>query len=137
MELVYEGEEEGSRFVAETLIATAIKSLFEKYFPKVEKIEKANVRGPYDPIVEWFLNVDKFQINNEDSDKIYAEKLNSIEPIDKLISLYQPNVAKEDKLFLKEFVLWGLVESKKLSKNRFQESTSFTDPYGNFLSNMK
>ena len=137
MELVYEGEEEGSRFVAETLIATAIKTLFEKYFPKVEKIEKANVRGPYDPIVEWFLNVDKFQINNEDSDKIYAEKLNSIEPIDKLISLYQPNVAKEDKLFLKEFVLWGLVESKKLSKNRFQESTSFTDPYGNFLSNMK
>ena len=137
MELVYEGEEEGSRFVAEKLIATAVKSLFEKYFPKVEKIEKANVRGPYDDVIEWFLNAEEFQISDQDNDKTYSEKLKSIAPIEKLIAKYQPATAEADKLFLTEFVLWGLVESKKLSKNRFQESTTFTDPYDNFLSNMK
>lgn len=137
MELVYEGEEEGSKFVAEKLIATAVKSLFEKYFPKVEKIEKANVRGPYDDVIEWFLNAEEFQISDQDNDKTYSEKLKSITPVEKLIAKYQPATAEADKLFLTEFVLWGLVESKKLSKNRFQESTTFTDPYDNFLSNMK
>jgi magnesium chelatase subunit I len=137
MELVYEGEEEGSKFVAEKLIATAVKSLFEKYFPKVEKIEKANVRGPYDDVIEWFLNAEEFQISDQDNDKTYSEKLKSITPIEKLIAKYQPTTVEADKLFLTEFVLWGLVESKKLSKNRFQESTTFTDPYDNFLSNMK
>jgi magnesium chelatase subunit I len=34
MELVYEGEQEGSKFVAEKLIGAAIKTLFESYFQK-------------------------------------------------------------------------------------------------------
>jgi magnesium chelatase subunit I len=137
MELVYEGEQEGSRFVADKLISSAIKTLFESYFPKVEKLEKADARGPYQDIVEWFFDADEFQINDDDNDESYASKLNSISPLDKLVQEYQPNVAKEDTQFLKEFILWGLVESKKLSKNRFEESTSFTDPYGNYMKNMQ
>ena len=42
MELVYEGEQEGAAFVANHLIENAIKTLFIKYFPKIEKkLEKA------------------------------------------------------------------------------------------------
>jgi magnesium chelatase subunit I len=34
---------------------------------------------------------------------------------------------KEDTHFLKEFVLWALVEYKKLSKDRFVEGFQFSD----------
>jgi magnesium chelatase subunit I len=39
IELVYEGEQEGSNEVAFQLITNAIKTLFPSYFPKIEKLE--------------------------------------------------------------------------------------------------
>ena len=49
---------------------------------------------------------------------------------------YQPNLNESDIYFMKEFVLWALVEFKKLSKYRFAEGTQFKDPYGNFISGL-
>jgi magnesium chelatase subunit I len=40
VELVYEGEQEGSYFVANQLISEATKTLFLQYFPKIEKLKK-------------------------------------------------------------------------------------------------
>ena len=50
---------------------------------------------------------------------------------------HQPDVTKLEILFWKEFVLWSLVEFKKLSKYRYAEGTQFKDPYGNFISGLK
>ena len=38
--------------------------------------------------------------------------------------------------FMKEFVLWALVEFKKLSKFKSAEGTHFKDPYGSFMSGL-
>ena len=46
VELVYEGEQEGAEFVANKLIDSAIKTLFEKNFPKIEKLEKQGANTP-------------------------------------------------------------------------------------------
>jgi coproporphyrinogen III oxidase-like Fe-S oxidoreductase len=51
----------------------------------------------------------------------------NVEPLEKLIQKFQSRIAPEDKYFFKEFVLWGLVEYKKLSKNRFMEGFQFSD----------
>ena len=40
VELVYEGEEEGAEQVSYNLISSAVKSIFNKYFPKIEKLTK-------------------------------------------------------------------------------------------------
>ncbi len=133
VELVYEGEQEGSRFVAEHLIGQAVKTIFEQFFPKIEKIEKKDARGPYQDIVEWFIAQDEFHLSEQLDDETYIAKLDSIEPLEKLIRKYKPEVSKEDKYFLKELVLWGLAESKKLSKITLGEETSFNDPYGDYL----
>lgn len=133
VELVYEGEQEGSRFVAEHLIGQAVKTIFEQFFPKIEKIEKKDARGPYQDIVEWFIAQDEFHLSEQLDDATYIAKLDSIEPLEKLIRKYKPEVSKEDKYFLKELVLWGLAESKKLSKITVGEETSFNDPYGDYL----
>ena len=127
VELVYEGEQEGAGIVAKNLIHNAILSLFPNYFPKIEKLEKDKSKSPYASIVEWFGNQPGLDLLDEASEEEYREELDAIEPLEELIQKYQPNISKEDKYFLKEFVLWGLVEYKKLSKNRYTEGYQFND----------
>jgi magnesium chelatase subunit I len=136
VELVYEGEQEGAEFVANKLIDSAIKTLFEKNFPKIEKLEKQGANTPYDDLVTWFFNASKFEILNGISEKEYQKKLLSIEPLNKLLKEYQPEALKEDIFFLNEFILWGLVEFKKLSKVEYSEGIEIQDPYGDYIKNI-
>ncbi|MFD0989624.1 magnesium chelatase [Mariniflexile jejuense] len=135
VELVYEGEQEGASVVAYNLIGEAVKSLFEAFFPKIEKLKKQEDESPYDDIVSWFFNLkDGFELLDDVRDKEYENMLDAISPLDDLLGKYQPNISKSDSYFVKEFVLWALVEFKLLSKYRFAEGTQFKDPYGSFIS---
>ncbi|WP_034888192.1 hypothetical protein [Gillisia sp. Hel_I_29] len=136
VELVYEGEQEGSDSVAQELIGGAVKTLFVNYFPKIEKLEKPDAENPYNDLVEWFFAESGFELLDELTDKQYKEKLDSVPPLNKLIEKYQPEVSEEDKYFLKEFLLWGLVEYKKLNKYRFSEGIQFKDLYGSYISGL-
>lgn len=133
MELVYEGEQEGASFVAENLVRSAVLTLFQAYFPKVEKLEKPGARGPYQDIVDWFFENDAFVLSEDLEDAEYRQKLDAIDPLEELVLKYQPRVAPEDRYFLKEFVLWGLVESKKLSKSTVDNETTFRDRYSDYV----
>jgi magnesium chelatase subunit I len=42
----------------------------------------------------------------------------------------------EDKLFVKEFILWALSEYNKLNKKRIVKGFEFKDSYGAYLSNL-
>lgn len=127
VELVYEGEQEGAEAVAEMLIDNAVKTLFTSYFPKVEKLEKKDVRGPYHEVTDWFLEDNGFlEITDESPDETYAKNLNRIAPLNSIIEKYQPDTKQEDILFLKEFILWGLAVNKKLNKERFRTGVFFS-----------
>lgn len=136
VELVYEGEQEGAEFVANKLIDSAIKTLFEKNFPKIEKLERQGAKTPYDDLVTWFFNESKFEILNGISEKEYQKKLLSIDPLNKLLKDYHPGALKRDICFLNEFVLWGLVQFKKLSKVEYSEGIEILDPYGDYIKNI-
>jgi magnesium chelatase subunit I len=136
VELVYEGEQEGAAAVAEVLLGSAVKTLFEEYFPKIEKLEKNKDKGPYQEIIDWFFNESGLELTDDASDRDYQKGLDSIIPLKQLIQKYQPNTAKEDLLFMKEFILWGLSEFKKLSKDRFEEGYQFKDPFGSYISKL-
>ncbi|WP_299224572.1 sigma 54-interacting transcriptional regulator [uncultured Psychroserpens sp.] len=135
VELVYEGEQEGAAVVAFNLIGEAVKSLFPEFFPTIEKLKKEEDETPYDDIISWFFNQqDGFEILDDLRDKEYKALLDAISPLDDLLGQYQPNLKKEESYFVKEFVLWALVEFKQLSKYRFTEGIQFKDPYGSFIS---
>ncbi|MCM4158742.1 magnesium chelatase [Antarcticibacterium flavum] len=136
VELVYEGEQEGSAAVAQQLIADAVKTLFPKYFPKIEKLEKPSVESPYNDLVEWFFAESGFELPDDVKDKEYKQKLDSVPPLNKLIEKYQKDIPKEDQYFLKEFLLWGLVEYKKLNKYRYTTGIQFKDLYGSYISGL-
>ncbi len=136
VELVYEGEQEGAAFVAQQLITNAVKTLFEIYFPKIEKLERDDSKSPYKEVVEWFFTENGFSLYDDTSDKGYQELLANITPLDRLIKKYQTNVDPKDLNFMKEFVLWGLVENNKLSKDRFEQGYQFKDIYGSYISKL-
>ena len=134
VELVYEGEQEGAYSVA---LRNAIKSLYNAYFPKIQKIEKQGVETPYDDIVSWFFNhSDEYEILDDLNEKEYRAILEKVKPLIHFIRQYQPEVKEKDILFWEEFVLWALVEHKKLSKYRYSKGIQFKDPYGSFISGL-
>ncbi|MDA8874765.1 magnesium chelatase [uncultured Winogradskyella sp.] len=136
VELVYEGEQEGADFVANALLDNAIKTLFPRYFPKVEKLEKQGEETVYDDLISWFFNGDGFELLDSFNDADYKAKLDEVTPLDGLLADYQPDIEKEDVYFEKEFILWGLTQFKKLSKYRYSGGLQFKDPYGSYISGL-
>jgi magnesium chelatase subunit I len=136
VELVYEGEQEGAAVVAQHLIGDAIHTFFPAYFPKIEKLEKQGEKTPYSDTLEWFFAESGFALLDDSSDEEYRTILDSIAPLGVLIKKYQPQLEKEDAYFMKEFILWGLVEYDKLSKDRFSEGYQFKDLYGSYISKL-
>lgn len=133
VELVYEGEQEGSYFVANKLISEATKTLFLKRFPKIEKLNKQNEKTPYDEVLEWFFNTSNFEISDESKTTNYEKSLDQIVSLKELIKIYQPTTIATDIFFLKEFILWSLVEFKKLSKKRTENGMAFNDNYDSYI----
>ncbi|MDB2612402.1 magnesium chelatase [Flavobacteriaceae bacterium] len=137
IELVYEGEQEGASQVAQNLIGEAIKHLFVEFFPKIEKLQKQSEESPYDDLISWVFNQKEgFELLDELRDNEYKAKLDAIVPLDDLIGQYQPNLVATESYFVKEFILWALVEFKQLSKYRFTEGIQFKDPYGSFINDL-
>ncbi len=137
VELVYEGEQEGAAVVAQHLIGDAIHTFFPAYFPKIEKLEKDIDASPYAKILEWFFAETGFELLDDATDEEYKKQLDAVQPLEDLIQKYQPEIPIEDNYFLKEFVLWGLVEYDKLSKDRVEVGYQFKDLYSSYINKLK
>ena len=136
VELVYEGEQEGAATVAQYLIGDAIHTLFPGFFPKIEKLEKEDAKNAYTDLLEWFFNESGFELLDDATNAEYKQILDEVKPLDVLVKKYQPELPTEDSYFMKEFILWALVEYKKLSKNRLDSGYQYKDLYSNFISKL-
>ncbi len=137
VELVYEGEQEGASEVAMQLIADAVKTEFFHYFPKIEKLQKEGDMDPYEEVVSWFFEQSGgFELRDNLTDNEYKLQLDRIEPLDDLLEKYVDDIPDEDIYFFKEFILWALVENKKLSKYNMSDGLRFKDVYGGYISGL-
>lgn len=136
VELVYEGEQEGAAVVAQHLIGDAIRTFFPAYFPKIEKLERDADASPYAKILEWFFAETGFELLDDATDETYQKQLDAIQPLEDLIQKYQPEFPIQDKYFLKELILWGLVEYNKLSKDRVAVGYQFKDLYSSYINKL-
>jgi len=133
IELVYEGEQEGAASVAEKLLNSAVKTIFETLFPKIEKLVRKQENSPYDELMEWFIEGTEFELSSDLNNKEYQQQLNYVTPLDHLIKTYQPNVGLQDISFYKEFILWAMVSYQKLSKEEITEGYSFSHSIERFI----
>ncbi|MBL6591401.1 MAG: AAA family ATPase [Flavobacteriaceae bacterium] len=137
IELVYEGEEQGADQISYDLINEGVKSIFIKYFPEIKKLQKQDEVSPYDEIVEWFLvNENEIFIGDEFTNVEYEKILNSVKPLDNLIDKHCNNQKKQDLLFFKELLLWGMSAFKKLEKNRMLDGLEFKDSIGTYFNDI-
>lgn len=136
VELVYEGEQEGAENVALLLLGNAIKSLFNDNFREIKKLSKPGTSDEFDAVVSWFMENSSFSLSGDLSDMAYAEILNAVQPLEEIVDMYQAHANAQDKLFLKEFLLWGLVEYNKLDKQETEGGFQFEDRVlGSFYNN--
>jgi magnesium chelatase subunit I len=126
VELVYEGEQEGSTSVAHHLIGKAIRTYFPQFFPDPELMKRRKEENPYEPVINWF-NINEFEMMNDLSNEEYEKQLSSIPGLEALVKRYHPNAEDKDKYLLMEFVLHGLAEFSLLSKNIMESGLNFKD----------
>jgi magnesium chelatase subunit I len=136
IELVYEGEQEGADSVALQLIEEAISSLFPSYFPPIKKLEHKEAEGPYDELIHWFFEGEGFELLDDLTDEEYRDRIDAVGPLKEIIKTHVAELDEKDRYFLSEFLLWGLVAHKKLSKQRFSQGYQIKDLYGSYISRL-
>lgn len=137
MELVYEGEQEGSMMVAEHLISKALRSIFVTCFPDPNsfKKKKNTEASPYTSIVEWFSQGHRLETELELSDAQYTERLLSVPGLSDLVQKLLPGLNKQEITVWMEFLLHGMAEYSLLRRDKIKNGgLSFTDILNNMFS---
>jgi magnesium chelatase subunit I len=137
VELVYEGEQEGSEMVAENLIGSAIKALLPNYFPALDKLKNSSEDNPYQGLMNWFGESQKIDLSYDMSDSSYQKELSKCEPLKTFIQAHQKDMAGSDRLFVSEFVLWALSEHSKINRDKLIEGLQFSDLFQSYLSGLQ
>ena len=137
IELVYEGEQEGSMIVAQNLISKSIRHLFQQYFPNPEKLKKKKEVSPFIEITEWFSAGNELDIMNDSPNKVYTEQLQSVPGLEQTVKKFFPKIKGDEKLLLMEFLLHGLAEFSLLSKNSLVSGLRFKDLFASVFNQGK
>jgi magnesium chelatase subunit I len=136
VELVYEGEQEGSVSVAKHLVGKAVKDLFVKYFPDAYKAkEKGEGKASeYDPILRWFAQGKKVEISDDLSTREFHQRLAQVAGLEDLPKRYLPVKENVEVPTAMEFVLEALHQSSILAKERTDTAAlAYTDMFSTML----
>jgi magnesium chelatase subunit I len=134
IELVYEGEQEGSAKVANILVGKAIKTLMAQYFPDPEKLKKSKGNNPYIEIINWFSAGNAINLLDDLSDEQYKQVLKSIPGLKGVVKQFHPTLSENQQVLLMEFLLHGLAEFSQLSKSYLDNGFAFKDMFGSLFS---
>jgi magnesium chelatase subunit I len=134
IELVYEGEQEGSSKVAHILIGKAVRNQFTQHFPSPDKLKKNQESNPYQSIINWFGKGNEVDLLQNISNAEYKKQLHSVPGLKELINKYHPNEDEQNKLLLMEFALHGLAEYSLLSKFKLETGIQFKDMLSSMFS---
>jgi magnesium chelatase subunit I len=152
IELVFEGEQEGSVKVSKALIGKSIREIFRKYFPdplekKPKRTSEQNSAGlsrvqvpneQYAEIIKWFEGGNYIELNDDMSFKEYFSALKKVEGLEKTVKKYIKTVENDYELAtMMEFVLDGLHNNSKIAKDEMEEGVSYKDMVGAMLYNSK
>jgi magnesium chelatase subunit I len=130
VELVYEGEQEGSWIVANHLIAKALRTTFPKYFPSPEKTKKKEaVDQVYASVLEWFSEGNSIDLFFDMSNSAYQKALDEVKGLKKLVKDLHPNLKANEQYFYMELTLHALSEYSKLSKGMLLRGNRFGDMF--------
>lgn len=141
IELVFEGEQEGSVKVSKALIGKAVRQVFKKYFPDpLQKRPTLSARGEsaqshdiYGEILKWFEGGNTIELADDMNFKDYLTVLKKVKGLEQVV---KKNIKPENDYELAtmmEFVLDGLHQNSKIAKDETDETVSYKDMVGSML----
>ncbi len=139
VELVFEGEQEGSVKVAKALISKSVKEVFRKYFPdpllkKKKNSQDKETKDPYSGIVEWFQFGGKVNIKDDMPFADYLKELKKVDGLDEFVKKYPQYFESEHELAsLMEFVLDGLHQNSKIARDEINSEIMYKDMVGSMF----
>lgn len=139
IELVFEGEQEGTVKVSKALIGKSVRQVFKKYFPdplqrKSRNPEASQQNDPYGEIIKWFESGNTLELTDEMKFKDYVNALKTVKGLESAVKKHLKNVEDEYEMAtMMEFVLDGLHQNSKIAKEEGDESVSYRDMLGSML----
>ncbi len=141
VELVLEGEQEGTLNVARALLGRGVKTLFSQRFPDAFNAKKRRSRSQvpesenepqttseYRTVLEWFAGGNHLEISDETPGDEFAKSLMQVKGLRELAAKYLEPKNLEEHAVAMELVLEGLHQNSMLSRERTGESrTSYKD----------
>lgn len=140
IELVYEGEQEGSVAVARHITGRAVKAVFASLFPEASKLEADQDRDdtPFREILDWFAESKSVTLAD---DQTNAEYLSELEQVPGLDAVVRTKLAPEDDAArgaAMELVLEGLHQFSMIAREDLDGgSTQYGDLLGNMMSQLE
>ena len=140
VELVFEGEQEGSLKVGKALVGKAVRAIFEKYFPnpmqrKTKAGAQADEYADYNSILNWFSSGNKIEIGDDMSFDEYRKELGKVKGLREVTLKDMPRL-KDDVFGLTsamEFVVDGLHQYSKIAKDDVEHITVYKDLIGSIF----
>jgi magnesium chelatase subunit I len=145
IELVFEGEQEGSVKVSKALVGKAVRETFKKYFPDpLKKRTRASQEGQarqssedpeYGKLIYWFESGNKTEIADDMPLDTYKRELDRVKGLREFTMRHMPGLDDTYELpSVMEFVLDGLHQNSKIAKDEVDHVTSYKDMVGSIFS---
>jgi magnesium chelatase subunit I len=144
IELVFEGEQEGSVKVGKALIGKAVRTVFSHYFPDpLKKRPRPSQEGSggkqhedpeYAAIVRWFEAGHSVDVSDVMTADEYAKSLSAVPGLRDLTKKHMKNLEERYELpAVMEFVLDGLHQNSRLAKDELERTVTYKDMVGSIL----
>jgi magnesium chelatase subunit I len=144
IELVFEGEQEGSIKVSKALVGKAVRETFKRYFP--DPLRKRAKQGggetprtsaedaEYGRIVQWFESGNKVELSDSMTLDDYTRELTRVKGLREVARRHMGSVDEKFELpSVMEFVLDGLHQNSKIAKDEVDHATSYKDLVGSIF----
>ncbi|HOZ07926.1 MAG TPA: magnesium chelatase [candidate division Zixibacteria bacterium] len=144
IELVYEGEREGSALVAHNLIGLAVKEVFARHFPEPRRERRrgdqssaADRENPYEAITDYFSSGRKLELSDDMPFDRYKKALTSIAGLDRIVRRYFDTRDEREFLLRMELVLEGLHQYNVIAREIRDSAVSYGDVLSDMLRGME
>jgi len=140
IELVYEGEQEGTFIVAQNLIGQAVNTVFLKYFPKPRKEktdpDRPHPDNPYEAIVDYFSTGKRLELSDDMLFDEYKKCLESVAGLRALVKKHFNTKDEREMLLRMEFALEGLHHNNVISRETDDTVVRYSDVLSDMLRGM-
>ncbi len=139
LELVYEGEQEGTIQIARRLVTQATQEVFDQHFPDVisEGREGSDDADRYKPTLDWFASGNRLELGDDMNDADYRAALDAVPGLGTLVDEFLPSESPLHRAAAMELILDGLHAHSMLAKEDAIRGCAYTDMLGIMMEGLR